>query len=177
MSSDDLREIFTYQDRCISDTHDTLNCKRCRHVLSDGARPAHEPEVVRLDVDEDNDSDSDSDSHSEPSLVVDDGTEEKHTSNRKKGTKVASKEVTNNRTTDESVESRGSSLTQIQRSRQIGNPSEDQIALWGHHAQLDTVIDDVLRGSDRSGNISFVFELRVPPMVLPAAATAAAGIN
>jgi len=95
MSSDDLREIFSYRGSCVSDTHDSLCCKRCKS--KDDAK-GHE---------------------------------------------------------------------------QVGNPSEDQIALWGHHRHKADIIDDVLRDSDQNNNISFVFELRVPPMakVVPPAAT------
>lgn len=96
MSSDDLREIFSYRETCISDTHDSLQCKRCCHVDS---------------------------------------------------------------STQEEIP-----IQRTKKSAQVGFPSEDQIRLWGHHTEKEDIIDDILKKCDRNDNISFIFELRVPPM-------------
>ena len=236
MSSDDLREIFTYNENCISDTHDSLGCRRCRYRLTDGERPKHEIEQVESsqeetedndsieeasqkrdeeedvdeddsdendddsdennddsdedddDSDEDDDDDADSDDEDEDSdsesaddddVIVLDGPEEKSAVQKSRPAKSGAKskkkkkKKKKHRRCHEIVDNKpmmsadGTPMTQLQRSAQVGNPSEDEIALWAHHAQKDTIIDDVLRDSDCNSNISFVFELRVPPMVLP----------
>lgn len=186
MASDDLREIFTFRDDCISDTHDTLNCRRCRYIPSDGVRPSHEPESEE-DSDDSSDSsdDSDSDDSDDSDESVDSQTkkQKKQKTTTKKRKKKKKKQKRRKGTSDASADGgggggagdggggggdgEGEQLTQLQRSAQVGNPSEDEIALWAHHAQKDTILDDVLRNSDRNNNISFVFELRVPPMVVP----------
>ena len=200
MASDDLREIFTYRDTCISDTHDTLGCKRCRYIAADGVRPSHEAECVSSDDDEGDsddssdcsDTSSDSDESSGEESDGSDGVQKKKKKKKqpkkvtkkkknkpskkpkKKRAAASEQEDTDGTTSDGGGGGGGGGgtavadpRTQVQRSGQIGNPSEDQIALWAHHAQKDTILDDVLRGSDRNNNISFVFELRVPPMVVP----------
>ena len=114
MSRDDLREIFTYRETCISDTHDSLSCKRCNGLNTDGDKVKNE------NMDEN----------------------EEH-----------------NKTVSEAEE--------LKRCAQVGFPSEDQISLWGHHTRKEHIIDNILKDSDQNNHISFVFELRVPPMVLP----------
>ncbi len=191
MSSDELREIFTFRDACISDTHDSLLCTRCRHIASDGGgRPAHEVDLAQSDEDDDSDleaAEAEEEAEEEEEEVVveevvdveasgdGDGSSK---SKKKKTTKPKEKEKEKKQKKKKkkkvkaeapaAVSATGDPLTQLQRSAQVGNPSEDQIALWAHHAQKSSIIDDVLRDCDVDNNISFVFELRVPPMVVPA---------
>ncbi len=223
MSSEELREIFSFRDNCLSDTHHSLSCKRCRYLTTDGDRPAHELQHVSeaecLDDDDDDDDDedddgggddNDSDGDNDEAAVVEvqgngDGGDgapgrrptakpAKPTKEQKKKDmekqKLKQKRMRQRRLAAEeaaaAAESAGddgaggaggggsgggsTAKSQLDRSAQVGFPSEDQIALWAHHAQKTTIIDDVLRDCDRNNYVSFVFELRVPPMVVTEAA-------
>lgn len=136
-STEDLRDLFSLQGTSRSHTHDSLNCKRCSNEgLEDSP-----PELPMAAPSSDSPPSTDASSSG--------GASDEDTSDIGQFAQVA-----------------GVADRLEPRHRQVGKPREEDLALWGHHADMGTVPDTALRQA-AGQDVSFVMTWQVGGKLAP----------